>query len=138
MNAASHRKALRLNKQTAELMTAAPQVVAHRITRMALAGNKPSASDQREFHLMSAEKVDAFGESWRAMGLQLWKSQSQLAASMMQGWGAGASAGAALSPLGPFAAAWQAATLDILSQGMRPVHRRATANAKRLGRKRSR
>ena len=72
MNAASRRKALRLNQQTARLMTAAPQVVAHRLTRMALAGPQPNASDQREFHLMRAEKLAAFGESWQAMGLQMW------------------------------------------------------------------
>ena len=138
MNAASRRKALRLNQQAARLMTAAPQVVAHRLTRMALAGPQPNASDQREFHLMRAEKLAAFGESWQAMGLQMWKSQAQLATSMMQGWGAGASGRAALPPLGPFAAACQAATLDILSEGLRPVQRRASANAQRLRRRRSR
>ena len=29
---------------------------------------------------------------------------------------------------------WQRAALDILGQGIRPVHRRAVANAKRLSR----
>ena len=69
MNAISRRKATRLSTQASELMVAAPQVVAHRLGRMALAGPKPSAKDQREFHRMGAEKLAAFGEAWQAMTL---------------------------------------------------------------------
>ena len=154
MNTASRRKALRLNKQTSELMSAAPQVVAHRLTRMALAGHQPSASDRREFHQMGAEKVAAFGESWQAMAMQMLKAQPHLAASLMRSWWPSAwpgawplawpaslpksgKRGAAKTPVAPaVAAAWQSATLDILTQGLLPVHRRATANARRLARKR--
>ena len=39
--------------QAAELALAVPQVVAHRMARMALAGHSPSARDQREFQMMS-------------------------------------------------------------------------------------
>ena len=67
-------------------MLAAPQVVAHRLGRMAVAGPRPSAQDQREFHRMGAEKLAAFGEAWQAMTLQMLKSNQQLAASMMRNW----------------------------------------------------
>ena len=84
MNAASRRKAARLRAQTTEMLFAAPQVVALRLGRMALAGPRPSAKAQREFHRMSEEKIVAFGEVWRAMTLQVLKSNQQLAASMMR------------------------------------------------------
>ena len=139
MNAASRRKAARLGAQASELMLAAPQVVAHRVGRMALAGAKPNARDRREFQRMSDEKLAAFGEAWQSMTLQMLKSNQQLAASMMRSWWpASAVRGSAkVAPATQAAAAWQQAALDILGQGIRPVHRRAVANAKRLGRRRS-
>ena len=136
MNAATRRKATRLQAQTAQMMHAAPQVVAHRLRRMALAGPQPSERDRREFHRMGAEKLAAFGEAWQAMAWQVLKSNQQLALSMMRTWWP------LLDPrvvskaatLDQATQAWQAATLDILGQGLRPVHRRAVANARRLGR----
>ena len=80
MNASSRRKASRLGAQASELLLAAPQVVAHRLGRMAVAGHKPSAKDQREFQRMGAEKLAAFGEAWQAMALQMLKSNQQIAA----------------------------------------------------------
>ena len=131
----SRHKALHLGTKTSELMIAAPQVVAHRLGRMALAGPRPSARDQREFHRMSAEKVAAFGEAWQAMALQMLKSNQQLAASMMRSWCmVNAKRGLRAPAMTQAAADWHNAALDILSQGIRPVHRRAVANAKRLGR----
>ena len=140
MNPASRRKAARLGTQASELMLAAPQVVAHRLGRMALAGAKPSARDQREFHRMGAEKLAAFGEAWQAMTLQMLKSNQQLAASMMRSWwpAAVSRGGSRSGPLAQAAADWQHAALDILGQGIRPVHRRAVANARRLGRNKTR
>ncbi|HIV72779.1 MAG TPA: hypothetical protein H9903_17715 [Candidatus Aquabacterium excrementipullorum] len=132
----SRRKTRSLATQTAELALATPQVMAHRLTRMALAGHNPNARDQKEFHLMGAEKVAAFQESWMAMGLQAWRVQMQMWNSAMQAfwmpWGR--TLPTASSTLGQ----WQKATLGILGQGMAPVHRRAVANAKRLGRTRLR
>jgi hypothetical protein len=140
MNASSRRKAARIGTQASELMLAAPQVVAHRLGRMALAGAKPSVRDQREFHRMGAEKLAAFGEVWQAMTLQMLKSNQQLAASMMRSWWPTAALRGSTrqAPLADAAAAWQRAALDILGQGIRPVHRRAVANAKRLGRSKTR
>lgn len=137
MNASSRRKASRLSAQASELMLAAPQVVAHRLGRMAVAGHKPNARDRREFHRMGAEKLAAFGEAWQAMALQMLKSNQQIAASMMRSWwpASAVRGGAKIAPLTQAAAAWQQAALDVLGQGMRPVHRRAVANARRLGRR---
>ena len=58
------------------------------------------------------------------------------AASMMRSWWPALTTrgSAKAAPLSQAAAAWQHAALDILGQGIRPVHRRAVANAKRLGR----
>ena len=140
MNASSRRKAARLQAQTAEMLVAAPQVVAHRLGRMARAGASPSPEDQREVHLMSSEKIAAFGEAWQAMTLQMLKSHQQLALSMMRSaWPmATLRRNSKAIPLSGMAAAMEGAALDILSEGMRPVHRRAVANAKRLGRAKTR
>lgn len=117
-----------LARHVTELALAAPQVVAHRMTRMALAGAKPSARDRREFKLMSAEKKAAFQESWQAMGLHAWRAQQQMAMQMWQAaWMPWAGA------RGPSASQWQSAMLGVLGKGLKPVHRRAVANAKRLG-----
>lgn len=129
----NNRRSRKLSTQMSELALAAPQVVAHRLTRMALAGAQPSARDRREFARMSSEKRAAFNESWLAMGLQAWRVQQQMALAFWQAawmpW-----AGARL----PSATQWQSAALGVLGQGLKPVHRRAVANAKRLGGQRRR
>ena len=88
---------------------------------------------------MGAEKLAAFGEAWQAMTRQMLKSNQQLAASMMRNWwpASAVRGGTMVAPLAQAATAWQQAVLDVLGQGIRPVHRRAVANARRLGRKRS-
>ncbi len=53
-----------------ELAFAVPQVVAHRVTRMALAGPTLSERDRKEFQRMGAEKAAAFNASWNAMTRQ--------------------------------------------------------------------
>lgn len=137
MTPSSRRKAARLGRQASELMLAAPQVVTHRLRHLALAGPRPALRDRLEFQRMGAEKIAAFGEAWQAMGLQALKSQQQLAAALLRGTLPAPSRrrAAHAATLGQAAAAWQQAWLDILDQGLQPVHRRAVANAKRLGRK---
>lgn len=44
----STRKQMRLARQTSDLVTAAPQVIAARVVRMMTAGAAPSARDQAE------------------------------------------------------------------------------------------
>jgi hypothetical protein len=52
-----NRNVAALTRKAAELGVAAPLVIAHRLTRMALAGHTPSVRDRREFTLMSTEKT---------------------------------------------------------------------------------
>jgi hypothetical protein len=127
-----NRKMNSLAIQTAELAMAVPQVVAHRVTRMAMAGASPSARERREFHRMGAEKLAAFNESWQAMALQTLRANQQLSLWFMRSlwypWiGTRPSVRATSRQLNN-------AALGILAKGIAPVHRRAVANAKRLGR----
>jgi len=111
------RKTARLSRQATELAIAVPQVVAHRLTRMALAGASPNARDRREFHTMGQEKVHAFWQSWFAMGWATLEAGQQAWMAMLQG--------ARVPPVDMH---------HVLARGMAPVHRKATANARRLGR----
>lgn len=110
---------------------AVPQVVAHRVTRMALAGPKPSARDRKEFERMVAEKNVAFADAWRAMAAQTARSQQAFAANWFK---SALSVSRGGKPTPPSPAALQRAALDVLGKGMAPVRRKAVANAKRLGR----
>ncbi len=111
---------------------AVPQVVAHRVARMALAGPKLSPRDRKEFERMVAEKNDAVGEAWRAMAAQTAKVNQALAASFFQSFllAAQGRKSSAASP----AVQWQKAALSVLGKGLAPVHRKAVANARRLAR----
>ncbi|HEY1226452.1 MAG TPA: hypothetical protein VGF26_03960, partial [Ramlibacter sp.] len=50
-------------RRTAELAFAAPQVVAHRLQRMAIAGPQLSGRDRKEFTGMVVEKQLAFTQA---------------------------------------------------------------------------
>ncbi len=115
--ASRHIRPASLPARTAELAFAVPQVMAHRLTRMALAGPFPSERDRREFQGMAQEKVHAFYQSWFAMGWAVTKAYQKASIAMLQG---------ARVPL--------IDANQILSQGLAPVHRKATANARRLAR----
>ncbi len=65
--ASTRRKPKPVAVQAAEMAFAVPQVVAHRLARMAIAGANPSARDRKEFSGMVAEKQLAFTQSWQAM-----------------------------------------------------------------------
>jgi hypothetical protein len=117
--------------RNAELALASPQVIGHRIARMAMAGASPTAKDRKELHRMGAEKASAFVESWHAMAMQMLRANQTLAISLWrwywQSWFTGQSI------------AWRvpsqsALALGVLSSGMTPIHRRVMANVKRLGR----
>ena len=126
------RKTQSIVTQAVELACAVPQVVAHRVTRMAVAGPTPSARDRKEFQRMGAEKMAAFGESWNAMTLQALYAHQTLAASFFRAfWSPSLKSGPSAIAV---AAQVQNATLGVLSKGMAPVHRKAVANAKRLAR----
>ena len=130
-------KQRRLSRDTAQMVAAVPQVVAHRVGRMMTAGVVPNGRDQQEFYLMGAEKVAAFNESWMAMSRQTFAAQQQFALWWMQTWWKVALGGwmhpPTLSSLSNGASrnlmnGW----LDVTLCGVAPVHRRAVANARRL------
>lgn len=119
--------------KAAEIAFAAPQVIAHRLTRMAQSGHAPSAADKRELMQMSSEKLDAFNEGWRAIGMEMVRIQQRSALAMLSSLWSPWSAGARTNWL-PTTAQAQKASLALLGVAIAPVHRRAVANAKRLGR----
>ena len=125
------RKTPSVARQVAELAVAVPQVIAHRLTRLALAGPAPSARDRQEFQRMGAEKAAAFAESWNAIALQALETNQTLALSLMRAfWSPArtkASAPSAIRQVGR-------AAMGIVQKGLAPVHRCAVANAKRLSR----
>jgi hypothetical protein len=126
------RKTQSIVTQAIELAFAVPQVVAHRVTRMAVAGPTLSARDRKEFQRMGAEKTAAFGESWNAMTLQALHAHQALAASFFRAfWSPSLKGRPSASAV---AARLQSAALDVLGKGMAPVHRKAVTNAKRLAR----
>ena len=101
---------------------AVPQVVALRTARMLAAGANPSARDRREFERMGTEKLLACWESMNAMGLEMARAQQQYALFAMRQWWS------------PWASPWSmaASATRILDKGLGPVHKRASANARRL------
>jgi len=69
---------------------------------------------------MGVEKVFAFYESWNAMLLELFRANLDLALSPFRFWSFGRG---------------RRRGLRILGAGLAPIHRRATANARRLRRR---
>ena len=129
---ARRRPSASLSAKTTELALAVPQVVAHRLLRMAHAGPHLSARDRKEFARMVAEKNEAFGAAWQAMAVHGARAQQAFGASLFASFLAVAR-GRRPSPARSVAQL-QHATLGILGKGLGPVHRKAVANAKRLAR----
>ena len=130
-------KQLRLTRDAAQMATAVPQVVLHRVSRMMTAGVVPNRRDQDEFYRMGAEKVAAFGESWAAMSMQTMAAQQQFMGWWVQTWWQVALGGWTNPPTFQHLShsaqrRWMNSVLDVAARGMAPVHRRAVANAKRL------
>jgi hypothetical protein len=126
------RKTKSIAAKAAELAVAVPQVVAHRVARMAMAGPTLSERDRKEFERMVAEKHTAFGEAWQAMATQSVRANQALAESFVR---------SAWSPspgdkptAAAMAAQLQDAAMGVLGSGLGPVHRKAVANARRLAR----
>lgn len=146
-----------LAMKTGEMMLASAQVIQHRTGRMAAAGVVPSKRDRREFALMGQEKVAAASESMQAVATRMIKLNQQMGAIAFN------SAVAGMTGIMSVAAAQTVAQStkarvelmrDTMSSsakaasqiadsvaraaqhGLKPVHGRATANAKRLGKQR--
>jgi hypothetical protein len=141
--------------RTGEMLVASAQVIGHRTHRMAKAGHNPGLRDRREFTRMGLEKLEAAGESWWAMGQQLATMNWQL---VMRAWQDVAAAGMAwlafgssrtlpqvmqrqlaltrtLAQSAQSASRLSHATARVAGKGLKPIHMRATANAKRLSRR---
>jgi len=128
----STRRNVALTTKAAELAVAVPQVVAHRMTRMAIAGPKLSKRDRKEFERMVVEKNIAIAQACQAMALQAMRTHQTFAASFLRSMVTpGASMAVSMAQV-------QGAALGLLGQGMAPFHRKAVANAKRLARTRLR
>lgn len=115
-----------LSVKAAELAIAAPQVMAHRMARMALAGPHLSRRDRREFQNMFLEKQVAFGQAWNAMALEAMRANQALLGALLRSFWQPSPA--------RVAAQMRRASLGVLSKGLAPVHRKAMANARRLAR----
>jgi hypothetical protein len=135
-----------------ETIVASAAVINHRTARMALAGPLPGRRDQREFALMGQEKIQAGAESVQAMTGQLLQTNQALLArafgqmlantNAMISVAASRTAGQSLARQAVLAKslARSAVTANQLSNtgvrlahhGLKPIHAKATANAKRL------
>lgn len=122
----SPQKAGKLARQSAELAFAAPQVIAHRVSRMWMAGTAPSARDQHEFYTMGTEKIWAFYEAWQAMTYEMGRNNMYFMMKLMNPWECCKASGV----FHPFI--MQDMMLGVMNKGMTPVRKRAVANAKRL------
>ena len=106
--------------------------MAHRLTRMALAGHTLSERDREEFDLMSSEKSAAFLESWQAMAVQSMRANQALSMSFFRAfWSPSITEKLSMANM---TAQMQNAAIGVLGKAMAPVHQRAVANAKRLSR----
>ena len=119
-----------LTKRSNELATASSQVVAHRVTRMVLAGPMPSERDRTEFKRMFDEKKQAFTESWLAMATQTLLANQALANTAWRSWCYPWLDGGATP--GDMATQMQNAGMGVINKALAPVHRTAMANARRL------
>lgn len=141
---------------TGEMMLASVHVIGHRSNRMLSADTPPNAADQREFALMGQEKVTAAAESAQAMSFAWLRFNQQVAAiafrQMFAGTAAIRSLAASRTPGQSLARQTRlvrdtmthsaAATSQlsksaarVAQRGLKPIHSRATANAKRLGKR---
>ncbi|NMG14619.1 polyhydroxyalkanoate granule-associated phasin [Aromatoleum bremense] len=139
--------------KTIQTMMASAQVIGHRTTKMAIAGFAPSASDQEEFTLMGQEKFEAAAESAQAMTMHLIKLNQRLWEQTSVGMVGGASAILSLAGSQTLGQSVERQTdlfnvvsesaknlsrlagssVTLAHRGLRPIHAKATANAKRLG-----
>jgi hypothetical protein len=122
------RASARLAHQLNGLAIAVPQVVSHRMARLLLAGPNLSERDRREFVRMGTEKAEAFFDAWNAMAAQMLDAQLRLALLPFTWISMPTSAHARRL----LATHGQRTLTATLSSGLAPLHRRATANARRL------
>ena len=122
---ARQRRSRTASSQLLELGIAAPQVIAHRLARMAAAGPELSSRDRREFTGMVVEKQTAFAQAWMAMWVEGWRLQQQWWLACIGGTPSASRQAARLH------ADWE----RLATRTIAPVRRKAVANARRLARR---
>ena len=143
---------MKLGVHTHEMLLASAEVIGHRTARMVSATPIPSPSDQQEFALMGQEKIEAAGAAAQAMAVHMLAGQPELGiqafSQMMTGVNDMLAVGTSRTPdelIERQAKLMQTLTEAALSAtqlalpavrlaeaGLRPIHAKATANARRL------
>ncbi|WP_082385035.1 phasin family protein [Brevundimonas sp. AAP58] len=137
----------------ADMMRAASEVIAARITILADGLADPMKADIREMSLMGTEKLEAMGASATALAGAMGDLTARVSASAMEEMGHAASAASAMAAAKTPQAAllaqmswamgwWSRASSQALSvnaellkaqsEALKPIHAAATANARRL------
>ncbi len=115
--------------KTWETLLASGQVIGVRVGRMAAAGGRPDARDRKEFTRMVTEKVAAAGQSGWGVASQLQSSWLEV---WTRNWEQCLRGEAATAPQ------WESHAAQLAHAALHPVHRAATANARRLATVRTR
>jgi hypothetical protein len=139
--------------KTTEMMMASAQVISHRTNRIAMAGPSPNERDRREFVLMGQEKIEAATESALAIAARMVYLNQQMGTlafkQLLMGtsWMFSLAGSRTVTQFSrrqaeffrgtvssPAAAMSQFADsfAKVAHRGLKPIHSRATANAKRL------
>ena len=138
--------------KTQEMLLFSGSVIQQRTGRMARAGMSPTPEDMAEFQLMSHEKLEAATESGAAIANQLHTTGYSLMNRAIRDWFGSATAivGLATSVTPAQAAAHghqlmnvstqaaatvsqlSSASARVMQRGLKPIHAKATANARRL------
>ena len=134
MASASRRATTQAQQKTLNLSIAAPQVVAHRLTRMALAGPVPSAQDQKEFTGMVLEKQLAFAQSWWGAWNAALQGPWSMAWSTWQTALSGGMLGSSPWAMWKLAERSSAPVAQVVNAALTPIERKASSNARRLAR----
>ena len=116
-----------------EIAWGAGPVIAHRLTRLALAGPVPTARDQREFHTMVAEKPRAMAQAAQAMWAEALSQQWRLTTGWWQTMARSGPWWWWQAP-GAMGQAWARAAEQVAKSGLKPVHQRVRSNSRRLAR----
>jgi hypothetical protein len=130
MTARRVRKAKSHSRKYMELAGAVPQVIAHRVTRAALAGPIMSERDRKEFQRMVNEKQSAFAQAYWEMALQMFRVSLQLTTTLFRAFVFPFSF--TVPSMASAVAQTQHAVGAVLGKGLAPIHRTAISNARRL------
>ncbi|MGJ7509357.1 polyhydroxyalkanoate granule-associated phasin [Variovorax sp. GT1P44] len=138
--------------KTNEMLLSSGSVIQMRTERIAKAGLSPSDADIAEFQLMGHEKLAAASEAGAAMANQLHTTQFALINRAMKHWlGSGVAlfslatsttpvqaltyaeeVGTAATRSAAAVSQLSSASARIVQRGLKPIHAKATSNARRL------